>query len=67
MFDECGNVTDVSSLFFNSLSGKQFAIYGNNYIEGESGYYMHQGLFTPLVSCINFDNIFGNDNSHERT
>lgn len=56
MFDKCGNIEDISYLFFNDDELGPFRLYGNHIDDGG-----HQGLFTPLVNCKNFTQVFGKD------
>ena len=56
MFEKWGaNLTNISSLFYNCTNFGPFRLYGNHSDE-ENG---HIGLFTPLINCTNFNNIFG--------
>lgn len=60
MFEKCGNITNINNLFYGNTSMGPFRLYGNH--EGESDEaWAHKGLFTPLVKCKNFDQVFGAD------
>ena len=54
MFEKCGHITNISDLFHDDINFGPFRLFGNHTADGG-----HSGLFTPLVNCTNFNNVFG--------
>ena len=55
-------LTSIAYLFYGCTGMGPFRLYGNHVGEYDGA---HQGLFTPLVNCTDFTQVFGGDSNSQ--